>query len=135
MIAPHIHNIKAKNIPLTPTMNQIVHFPKGLIGFQSYQDFYLYGYGDDSFSLLESCDNPDVRFLLFHITWDAYDAKDLALAMVHDDIHEIDDQMYTIVCCGKDRPTINLRAPLVKTDTIMWQLVLGPTYSLDHALE
>ncbi len=130
-----IENKQIDTIQLLQTNTEDIFFPKGLIGFQEYQLFTLHQYGDNVYTMLASVDNPQVRFLLCNLPWDFYPTKDLVEGLIAENLDEIDEQIYAIVCCSKEVPTINLRAPLVKRDEKMWQIVLGNHYPLDYKLD
>jgi flagellar assembly factor FliW len=131
----NMNSVQTETFSLIPSLQQVIHFPKGLVGFHDYHDFFWHTYDHDSFSLLESCDDASVRFLLSHLSWDFYDPIDLAYSMKGEEIEEIDDQIYVIACCNSERPTLNLRAPLVKSNTTMWQIILSQKYPLDFPLD
>lgn len=122
-------------VPILQTLTEEVFFPRGLVGFHEYQNFYLHHYGEDSYLLLESKDDPEIRFLLCSLSWDFYPTKDLVDGLIAENLDEIDEHIYAIVCCTADAPTLNLRAPLVREDNKMWQIVLHSGYPLDYPME
>ncbi len=130
-----IDNKQTGEIPLVQTKMETILLPKGLIGFQDYQSFSLCHYGDDIYSMLTSNEEAETRFLLCNLPWDFYPTKDLVDALIAENLDEIDEEIYAIVCCSKDVPTLNLRAPLVRQDEKMWQIVLNSNYPLDYALD
>ena len=130
-----IKNRISKEIPILHTETEEVLFPKGLIGFYDYQRFLLHKYEEGAYMLLEAVEDPDVRFLLCELPWDFFPTEDLVHALIGDGLEEIDDIIYAIVRCDKKLPTLNLRAPLVKRDGSMWQVVMRASYPLDYPLE
>ncbi len=122
-------------IPILQTFTEEVFFPRGLVGFHEYQNFYLHHFGEDAYLLLESKENPEIRFLLSVLPWDFYPTKDLVDGLIAENLDEIDDYVYAIVCCTGSNPTLNLRAPLVREGDKLWQLVLNEGYPLDYPLE
>jgi flagellar assembly factor FliW len=135
MKTTHIETTQTISMNLIQTESQDIFFPKGLIGFGDYENFSLHHYGDDTYTILSAQDDPDVRFLLCNLPWDFYPTKDLVQGLIAENLDEIDEEIYAIVCCSKDVPTLNLRAPLVRRDNIMWQVVLSDTYPLDYPLD
>jgi|GEM_PF-5226373 len=134
----------APNMPLhtntTPlhilqTGSQEIFFPHGLIGFYEHKEFYLHHFGEDAYLLLESKKDPSVRFLLCSLPWDFYPSKDLVDGLISENLSEIDDLIYAIVCCSGENPSLNLRAPIVRRDDKMWQIVMNAGYPLDYPLE
>lgn len=122
--------------PVHHSITEEVFLPKGLIGFYDYQRFLLHQYEDGHYLMLESIDDPDVRFLLCALEWDFYPTDDLVHALIGESLDEIDERIYAIVRChNNETPTINLRAPLVKRDGDMWQVVMNDAYPLDYVLE
>lgn len=130
-----IKNTKSPELSLQEIGVESVYFPKGLIGFQECKSFSIQYYGDNQYLMLTSDDDPDVRFLVCNLPWDFYPSKDLVEGLINENLDEIDEEIYAIVCCSKDVPTVNLRAPLVRQDHKMWQVVLGSHYPLDYALD
>lgn len=133
---PHTYTTTQKEPPVLHTVTEEVFFPKGLIGFYDYQRFLLHQYEDGHYMMLESIDDPDVRFLLCALDWDFYPTEDLVKALISESLNEIDEKIYAIVRCNDGKaPTLNLRAPLVKQDNNMWQVVMKDSYPLDYTLE
>lgn len=130
-----IRNQTSGEIPILHTETEEVFFPKGLIGFYEYQRFLLHKYEDGAYMVLEAVEDPEVRFLLCELSWDFLPQTDLVQALINDNLEEIDDKIYAIVRCDRDMPTINVRAPLVKRDHCMWQVVMNSSYPLDYPLE
>lgn len=109
--------------------------PKGLIGFYDLTRFLLHYYQDSDYVLLESIEDSDIRFFLCALPWDFYPSEDIANALISENIDAMDDALYAIVKSSDKAPTINLRAPLVKKDKEMWQVVMHQRYALDYSLE
>ncbi len=135
MKTTRINNQQTASINLIHTGSQSISFPRGLIGFGEHEHFSLHQYGDDTYTILAAHDDPDIRFLLCNLPWDFYPTKDLVEGLIAENLDEIDEEIYAIVCCSKETPTINLRAPLVRHDNMMWQVVLNDNYPLDYALD
>lgn len=137
-ISLEVQNLPAQVIPFPPLLHHTkdrIHCPKGLIGFEEYQQFHLYDYSHSSYSFLSSIDNPHIRFLLYGLSWDFYPIKDLVEGLIYEQIDAIDDIIYGIVSLDNASPTLNLRAPLVRKDDILWQIVLNEFYDLDYPLD
>lgn len=127
------------------SQDQILSFPKGLLGFEDHHDFVLLNIPDnDHFKFLQDINNIYISFLLIN-PWDFFDdyevyiPKEELLKLGINSNDENKPAIYNIVTLGeafKDS-TSNLLAPIVlnATDKIGKQFVLNDTnYTTRHKL-
>ena len=130
-----IENTQSSDLDLIDVEQSILTFPRGIIGFEEHQHFILHDYGDEMFKMLCAIDDADIRFLVYQLPWDFYPTKDLSEALARENIQSIEDDIYVIVCMHEHSMTMNVRAPLVRHNQSMWQLVLGKQYTMDYNLD
>lgn len=135
MMHKTIENVTSSDVDLLDVSQHIVTFPKGIIGFESSQHFIIHDYGDDMFKMLCAINDDEIRFLMYQLPWDFYPAKDLSEALAREQIESIEDDIYVIVCMHENSMTMNIRAPLVRHNQKMWQIVMGRDYTMEYNLD
>lgn len=130
-----IYNAQADALDLRDVTQHILTFPKGIIGFEEFHQFILHDFGDEMFKMLCAIEDSDIRFLVYQLPWDFYPAKDLSEALAREQIESIEDDIYVIVCMHEHSMTMNVRAPLVRHNQSMWQVVMGRQYTMNYNLD
>lgn len=132
--------LQTKFGPITVTEDEIIFFPRGILGFADYRRYVLVEQKDSVFSFLQSVDEPDLSFVVIMpelVRADyAVDLSDEEVELLQISAPE-DGKVYGIVTIPENVAdmTVNLQAPVVinTKERLGAQLIIqGDKYHTRH---
>ena len=132
--------LKTKFGTITVDEEQIIHFPRGILGFADYHRYVLVEREDSIFSFLQSVDEPGLTFVVIMPELVRADYE-VELSNEEIDLLQIsspeDGKVYGIVTIPENvaEMTVNLQAPVVinTKERLGAQLVIaGDTFHTKH---
>ncbi len=101
---------------LEVTIDKVIHFPNGLIGFPDVKRFILMDYNDTSIKWLQAVDDPDVAFIVMP-PFEFFPDYSLKIERSIRNLLEIDEEedivTLTVLRVDGGKVTANLQGPLV----------------------
>lgn len=120
---------------------QMIHFPEGMLGFESANDFCIFNHAEGSpFIWMQSINEPDLAFVLV-VPFDFFPEYDFDISQSDIDTIKLEDvaevAVFTVVTISDGNVTANLSGPIIMNSKNRHgkQIVLSnPTYKTRHSL-
>ncbi len=120
---------------------QMIHFPEGMLGFESANDFCIFNHAEGSpFIWMQSITEPDLAFVMV-VPFDFFPEYDFDISQSDIDTINLNDvadvAVFTVVTISDGNVTANLSGPIIMNSKNRHgkQIVLSnPTYKTRHSL-